>query len=134
MDMEREDSITQQSLSARLQKKSRNRIRPDTSAIALLTGAALTCAPLIASAEDEDGSNFSSAITIEIQNDYNFDSDDPLAEFNDTFATITGEFSYAFGAGSSINATALIEPVEDPTDDRFFEDHGFYFEELFYAQ
>ncbi|MEM9263181.1 MAG: hypothetical protein AAGA22_06355 [Pseudomonadota bacterium] len=134
MDMEREDSITQQSLAVRRHKTIRNRVRPDRSVVTLLAGAALTCAPLVASAEEEDGSNLSYAVTIEIQNDYNFDSDDPLAEFNDTFATITGEFSYAFGAGSSINATALIEPVEDPIDDRFFEDHGFYFEELFYAQ
>lgn len=101
--------------------------------ITFLSGTALACFPLLVSAEDGNGSNVSAEITIEIQNDYNFESDDPLAEFNDTFATITGAFSYSFGAGSSINATALIEPVRDPTDDRFFEDHGFYFEELFYA-
>ena len=132
MDMARGKCKMQRSVAVR-NATSRHRAGTDIGVLTLLAGAALPCAPLVSSAEDEYGSNFSSEFTVEIQNDYNFDSDDPAAEFNDTFATIEGAFSYSFGSASSVNATALIEPVEDPTDDRFFEDHGFYFEELFFA-
>ncbi|MEO0569704.1 MAG: hypothetical protein AAF066_18395 [Pseudomonadota bacterium] len=95
--------------------------------------AALACLPLAAHAEGS-GVEFSSEIVIEFQNDYNFDSDNPAAEFNDTFFTIEGAFGLSFGAGSSVNASTVIEPLRDPTGDRFVEDHGLYFEELFFAQ
>ncbi len=102
--------------------------------LAMTAGALAIALPTYTLAQDAGSSPFSAEFVIELQNDYNFDSSNPDNEFNDTFATIEGALSYSFGQGSSINATLLIEPVEDPTGDRFLEDHGLYAEELFFAQ
>ena len=82
----------------------------------------------------EGDSPFSAEFVVELQNDGVIDSDDPDGELNNFFATIEGALSYSFGSGSSVNATLLIEPVEDPDDDSFLEDHGLFAEELFFAQ
>ena len=97
-----------------------------------------TCASLLAAGltlpawADETFPNFSADFVIEIQNDYTFSSTDPAAELNDTFATIETALSLAITGEASINATLLFEPVLGPADDRFFEDHGFYAQELFF--
>lgn len=77
---------------------------------------------------------FSADFTVEIENDYTFSSTDPSAELNDTFTTTEGAFVLEIIEGTSFNATVLFEPVLDPMDDRFFEDHGLYVEELFFRQ
>ncbi|WP_299844975.1 hypothetical protein [uncultured Roseovarius sp.] len=82
----------------------------------------------------EEGSGpFSAEFSIELQSDFTYDSTDPTAEINNTFATIEGGLSFAFTDRTSVNATLLIEQVIDPTSDSFLEDHGFYAEELFFA-
>lgn len=85
-------------------------------------------------AQAEVGSGpFSAEFSIELQSDFTYDSTDPTAEINNTFATIEGGLSFAFTPQTSLNATLLIEQVIDPTNDSFLEDHGFYAEELFFA-
>lgn len=83
-------------------------------------------------AEDSAASGpVTTEFVFELQTDHVFDADAPGDEITDTFATIEGAIGLALGAQTSLNATLLIEPVTDPVDDRFLEDHGFYAEELF---
>ena len=75
----------------------------------------------------------SGEIIVEIENDFTFDSDDPDAELNDTFTTTEAGLTLQFSEIFSLNTTVLLEPVSDPEpdEDRFFEDHGLFAEELF---
>ncbi|WP_120501771.1 hypothetical protein [Roseovarius sp. EL26] len=73
-------------------------------------------------------------LSIEVENDWTFDSSDPAAELNDTYTTIESGLSFDFGAGFALNSTLVLEPIRDATDDRFFEDHGAYAEELFFSK
>ncbi|MEM7214103.1 MAG: hypothetical protein AAF423_01070, partial [Pseudomonadota bacterium] len=68
----------------------------------------------------------------ELQNDYTFDSDDPDAELNDTFAYLELAVSFILNETFQINAAIIAEPVQDPGpgQDRFFDDHGIFVEVL----
>ena len=83
---------------------------------------------------DDTYPKFSADFVVEIENDYTFSSTDPSAELNDTFTTTEGALSLELAKGTSINATVLLEPVQDADNDRFFDDHGLYAEELFLYQ
>ncbi|MEM6481646.1 MAG: hypothetical protein AAF681_07355 [Pseudomonadota bacterium] len=98
-------------------------------------GAVFFASTFAAIAQDAEGP-FTYEFSIEVQSDFNFDSDDPDAEINDTFLTIEGALGYAFNNGGSVNTSLVFEPLADPTGDRFLDlgDHGLYVEELFYAQ
>ncbi|MEM9128611.1 MAG: hypothetical protein AAGA97_02685 [Pseudomonadota bacterium] len=71
---------------------------------------------------------------IELQTDFIVDSDDSDAELTDFFFTIEPAITFNFAEGSTLNASLVFEPIIDADDDRFFEDHGLFVEELFYAQ
>ena len=81
----------------------------------------------------DTGVRFSADISVEIENDFTFESTDNAAELNDLFATVEGAFGLEFGQGASLNSTILFEPIADATDDRVFEDHGLFVEELYFA-
>lgn len=98
--------------------------------ITLASVAAMTAVPALA---QEASSRFSVEGSIELQSDFTVDSTDKAAEINNTFATIEAALGYAFTESTSLNATLLIEPIRDPIDDAFLEDHGFYAEELFFS-
>ncbi|MEM9330618.1 MAG: hypothetical protein AAGA53_04785 [Pseudomonadota bacterium] len=68
----------------------------------------------------------------ELQNDYTYDSDDPDAELNDTFAYLELAVSLILNETFQINTAIIAEPVQDPGpgDDRFFDDHGVFVEVL----
>jgi hypothetical protein len=74
-------------------------------------------------------------IVFEFQSDNTFDSEDPAAELSDTFNTTEAAVGWYLFPGFSVQAGFVLEPVLDPEpgEDRFFEDHGLYAEEL-YAQ
>lgn len=98
-------------------------LAPVAGALALMTtppAAALEYGSLIAE------------VTVEIENDPIFKSTDPANEISDTYATIEAAITLAIGASSSLNASLVFEPITDAADDRFFEDHGLYAEELFF--
>lgn len=76
-------------------------------------------------------SRFSAEFSVEIESDYTFDSDDSDAELNDTFATIEAVLGYQLTERFSLRTGLVFEPVEDPDDDRFFQDQGVFAEELF---
>ncbi|PWE28102.1 hypothetical protein DDZ14_19180 [Maritimibacter sp. 55A14] len=93
-----------------------------------MTGAFLPTAPAHA-----EPLSFSADFAVELENDYTFDADDPAAELNDFFATIEGALALEVAPGSGVYATLVLEPIDDPVDDRFLEDHGLYAEELYVA-
>jgi len=72
-------------------------------------------------------------VLFEIQSDNNVESDDPDAELSDTFNTTEATVAWHLFPGFSVQSLFVLEPVEDPTGDRFFGDHGLFAEEL-YAQ
>lgn len=72
-------------------------------------------------------------VVFEVQSDNTFKSDDPDAELSDTFNTTEAAVAWHLFPGFSVQSLFVVEPVVDPDDDRFFEDHGLYAEE-FYAQ
>ncbi|MEO1494981.1 MAG: hypothetical protein AAFV19_22785 [Pseudomonadota bacterium] len=96
--------------------------------------AALVCIAATSAFADGHLPVFTADFALELENDFTFSSTDPDAEINDTFATLEGALSLAFSTGTSLNATVLFEPVLDAEDDRFFEDHGLFAQELFLAQ
>ena len=65
-------------------------------------------------------------LAIELENDWTFDSDDDAAELNDLYPTLTLGTAIEFTPELSVNLEATLEPVEDATDDRAFEDLGAY--------
>ncbi|HSR55857.1 MAG TPA: hypothetical protein VLN73_06425, partial [Alphaproteobacteria bacterium] len=72
-------------------------------------------------------------IAVELEHDWTTHSDDPDAEIHDTYATIEAGVGVTITEGLSLNSLFVFEPVQDPApgDDRFFDDHGLYVEELF---
>jgi hypothetical protein len=72
-------------------------------------------------------------ISVEIEHDWTTESDDPDAELHDTYATIETGLELSLGNGFAVKSLLVFEPVLDPGpgEDRFFEDHGLYAEELF---
>ena len=97
-----------------------------------MTTLAACCVPCLAFA-DESYPRLTGAIAIELEDDYTFNSDDPTAEVNDIYTTTEAALALEFSPDTSLNATLLLEPVIDasPNEDRFFNDHGFYAEELY---
>lgn len=92
--------------------------------------AAISAGPGVVRAQDL---GFSADVTVELQNDAVVDADDPAAEINDFFATVESDLALTYAEGSGIFAHLTFEPVRDPVDDRFLEDHGLYVEELYFA-
>jgi hypothetical protein len=98
----------------------------------MLCAAGLAAGPAYA----QDGAAYprlDAEIGIEIQDDYVADSDDSDAELNDLYTTTEPYFSFKATRQLSLEAGFVLEPVQDPDpgDDRVFEDHGLYAEELY---
>lgn len=72
-------------------------------------------------------------LSVELQSDHTFDSEDPDAELSDTYTTTEVGVDVTFGEHLLAHGGFVLEPVLDPGpgEDRFFEDHGLYAEELF---
>ena len=89
--------------------------------------------PQPAFADDASFPRVEGEVSVEIQNDYTYDSDDPDAELNDTYTTTEPGVSVRLTPELSIEGAFVFEPVQDPGpgDDRFFDDHGLYAENLY---
>jgi Gram-negative porin len=76
---------------------------------------------------------FEGSAAIEIQNDWNYNSDDLGNQHNQLFTKIEPEARFHFTPALTLTAHAVIEPVRDPDprEDRFFEDQGAFIEDLF---
>ena len=72
-------------------------------------------------------------IDIEIQNDYAFESDDPDGEFNNLFTTTEPAVGFYILPGLSIQSGLVIEEITNtqPGEDRVFDEHGIFVEQLF---
>lgn len=73
------------------------------------------------------------AISIEIENDWNFDSDSADSEHNQLFTLTEPEATLRFTPEFSLFAHAVLTPVTDPDagEDRAFEDNGLWIEDLY---
>lgn len=69
-------------------------------------------------------------IPVEVEGDFTFSSDDPAAEINDVYPTVEPFFALHFNERWRTELGLVLEPVLDPTDDRFFEDLGLYVDTL----
>lgn len=63
-------------------------------------------------------------LSFEIEDDWTTSSDDPDAEINDLYPTVTLSTTAVFTPEISIKMEATLEPVEDAENDREFEDLG----------
>lgn len=86
-----------------------------------------------ASLGEESFPRLEAEISIEIQNDNFFDSEDSTAELNDLFTTTEPYLRFRLTPEFSLEAGLVMEPTAapGPSEDRVFEDHGVYFEQLF---
>jgi len=73
----------------------------------------------------------SGEISVEIQSDHVVSSDDPNGRISDTYTTTEAEFAAHLTPMFAVVTHLVLEPVKDPTDDRFFADHGAYIEEIY---
>ena len=111
---------------------------PVCNAVATLSAAAgvtafLTLAAFADEHEDKSYPRIEGTLLVEIENDNTFHSDDPSTEINDLFATIELATGFYITEHLSVQSLKVLEAVLDPTpfEDRFFGDHGIYFEELY---
>lgn len=99
-------------------------------ALGALMTLALLAAPGAARAEDEKaphaGPWLSIEVPVEIQSDWTVSSDDPAAEFGDTYPTIEPTIILHFHDNLYLETGLTLEPVLDPLDDRLFGDLGLY--------
>lgn len=98
-----------------------------------LLGAGLSAfALLTVQAAADDTPRIEGEIVTELQNDYNYKSDDKDAELNDLFNTTEADFSFFATEEFYLNTLLVFEPVEDtdPEENRFFGDEGLYVEVL----
>lgn len=114
-----------------------------------VAAAALACALMMTAvafpvrADDDDDAKEEAAprsypylkgeVELEFEHDNTFDADDPDAEGSDSYNTTTVTVGAYFSQRFSLHGTFVFEPVLDPEpgEDRFFEDHGLYAEELY---
>ncbi len=73
------------------------------------------------------------SIPIEVQNDWTYESDDADNEHNQLFTKIEPEATVHLIRGLTLVGHAVIEPVRDPAarENRAFEDHGVFVEDLY---
>lgn len=93
---------------------------------------ALTLVPIIGlsfsaqASEEISYPSISGELSLELENDWTHTSDDEEGEITDLYPTVTLGLAAAFTKELSINMEATLEPIEDATDDRAFEDLGGY--------
>jgi len=78
--------------------------------------------------------DFSAAISIQLQNDWIYESRDQDQERVDLYTTIEAALGVAFSKEISLESGLVFEPVDDqdPGEDRYFGDEGLFVEQLFF--
>jgi len=109
------------------------RIRTGALATVAMSALALGLTTNPANADGGAYPSLTGEVTIEVQNDGAFSSDDPANELNDLYNTTEAALALNFNEALSIQTTSVLESVLDPGpgEDRFFEDHGAYMEEVY---
>lgn len=90
-------------------------------AISAATG---ICSP--AQADEQSYPKISGELSIEIENDWTYSSDDAAVEFYNLYPTVILGTTVEFTPTISLNFEATAEPVEDTTEDSVFKDVGGY--------
>lgn len=110
----------------------KHKFHPFLAAIAVAI-AALFMGPDGARAQEAPKSRITVSVAVEIENDYSYESGDRDEERNNLFAKIQPEWTVRFTDELSLLAHGVLNQVADagPREDRYFEDQGFYFEDLF---
>jgi len=103
----------------------------------LVAGILLT-APALTAAQDKGESatpRLDTEVLVEIQNDGAIASENDANERNDLFTTTEPFLSFKATEHFKIESGLVLEPVRgaDPGENRFFDDHGLYAEELYAA-
>lgn len=95
-------------------------------------GVAFSPIAAFAVAEDKKQHWVTGAVSVEVQNDGTFHSDNPDNQRNDLYATIEPGVTAHFTPEFSFTAHAVFEPVRepDPGKPRYFDGHGLYVDEL----
>lgn len=98
-------------------------------ALVAAAGTALALGPAWA-ADDARTPRLSGAVSLELQDDWTFASEDDEAETNDLFATLEPSVTVHVVPGLSFQAGFVLEPVDDagPGEDRFFGDFSGFVE------
>lgn len=94
--------------------------------LALTAAFPLSLVAVSASAEEMGYPQITGELSVEIENDWTYQSDDPAAEINDLYPTVVLGTTVAFTEVFSLNFEATLEPVKDATSNRAFEDLGGY--------
>ena len=87
-----------------------------------------------AAEEEKSYPSVEGELVVEIQNDNFYNSDDSTAERNELFTTTEPTVKFNFSKRLSVTAHAVFEPVQgarSDDDDRYFQAHGLYIEDLF---
>ncbi len=99
--------------------------------VTTIGAAALLASP--AYSEDAFEPHLSGSLGIETQTDSIVSSTDKTSEITDSYATIEAGATAHITPLFSLSIATTLEPVKDAAEDRAFEDHGLYINEL-YAQ
>ena len=93
----------------------------------------LVCPCASALAQQEIYPSLSGEVSIELQNDWAYRSDDRANLNNDLYTTTEPSLTVRLSPSWSVFAHAVLEPVTppDPFENRVFGDHGLYMEDLF---
>lgn len=83
-----------------------------------------------AMAQEAGHPQLSGELAIEVENDYVYDTTGSANELNDLFTESELDLVGQFSPHWSLTALGILEPVTDPRESRFFEDHEFFIEEL----
>lgn len=86
-----------------------------------------------ATAQQQGYPSISSAIPIEIENDWNYRSDDRTNQNNDLYTKIEPEVTVRITPSWYIHAHGVLEPIGSPDqfENRVFGDHGLFLEDLY---
>ena len=98
-------------------------------------GFALILSNTLAAEEKKLYPNIEGELVVEIQNDGFFKSDDSTKEINDLLTTTEPFLKFNFSPCLSVTAHGVLEPIKDPKpgDDRAFNAHGLFMEDLYLA-
>jgi hypothetical protein len=100
-----------------------------------LVGAALAGGTLHAdsAAAEESFPRLEGELSVEVQGDHVYKSDDAAAELTDIYTTTEPYLRARLTRELSLETGLVLEPIRDPAggNDRFFGDHGLYVEQLF---
>jgi hypothetical protein len=107
-----------------------NEARIRRAAIATILG--LSVLPGIALADGGSYPNITGEVGFEVQNDFNFDSEDPNAEQNELGGVVAPVINVNFNPNLTLTTGLTLEAVRDPgpREDRVFQDHGVFVDTL----